>query len=355
MNMTRRSACWLLLAATLILTAPQFAAAAPAAQWQQLMASGAGVSLAVDGGTAVVGAPGEDNAKGAAYVFVRSGDTWKREARLTAAEAMEYSIFSGAVAISGDTILIGAASDNNQGAVYVFVRSGGKWQQQARLTAEDSRPDDNFGISVALSKDTAVIGAYREDYSKVHLGAAHAGQGAAYIFVRSGSAWKQEVKLMATDGIPDFGTFGAEVAADGDTVLIERPSINLAHVFFRSGGKWTEQAKAGGGAAALRGDIALIGHALSAQGAAASSSGAVIVFGRSGGRWTQQATLTVKDAGYAESFGALAAVDGKTAAVAATERKDGAKPGAVYLFSNKGGNWQEQAKLPTAEGMPVIH
>jgi len=360
MNMTRRSACWLLLAAALTLNAPQPAAAAPAAQWQQLMASADGVSLAVDGGTAVVGAPGENNMKGAAYVFVRSGTTWKQQAKLESAEAMEYSIFGGAVAVSGDTILIGAGSDNNQGAVYVFVRSGDKWQQQARLMAEDSKPDDSFGISVAVSKDTAVIGAFREDYSKAHLDAAHVGQGSAYVFVRSGSMWKQQAKLMAADGLPDSGTFGAEVTADGDTVLIERPALNLAHVFFRSGGKWAEQAKAAGRSAALQGDIALIGSQTGSADPAkkvlpAAAPGSVSVFKRAGGIWTLQTLLTAKDAPADAAFGALVAVDGKIAAVAATERKDGAKPGAIYLFASKGNGWQEQAKQPAAEGMPVIH
>uniref|UniRef100_UPI0040561EE9 hypothetical protein n=1 Tax=Candidatus Electronema sp. TaxID=2698783 RepID=UPI0040561EE9 len=360
MNMTRRSACWLLLAAALTMTAPQQPAAASTVQWQQLMASEDGVSLAVDGSTAVVGAPGEDKMKGAAYVFVRTGATWKQQARLTAAEATEYSIFGGAVAVSGDTILVGAGSDGNHGAVYVFVRSGGKWQQQARLLAEDSRPDDSFGLSVAVSKDTAVIGGFREDYSKAHLDAAYVGQGSAYIFVRSGSTWKQQAKLTAADGIPDSGTFGAEVTADGDTALVARPALNLAHVFFRSGGKWAEQAKAAGRSAALQGDTALIGSQAGSADPAkkalpAAAPGSVSVFKRAGGLWTLQTLLTAKDAPADPAFGALVAVDGKTAVIAATERKDAAKPGSVYLFANKGGSWQEQAKLPAAEGMLVIH
>ncbi|MGR0480743.1 MAG: hypothetical protein ACTFAL_04870 [Candidatus Electronema sp. V4] len=359
MNMTRRSACWLLLAAALTMNAPQPAAASPV-QWQQLMASEDGVSLAVDGSTAVVGAPGEDKMKGAAYVFVRTGTTWTQQARLTAAEATEYSIFGGAVAVSGDTILIGAGSDGNHGAVYVFVRSGDKWQQQARLMAEDSRPDDGFGLSVAVSKDTAVIGAFREDYSKTQLGSAYAGQGSAYVFVRSGSTWKQQAKLMAADSLADSGTFGAEVTADGDTVLVARPALNLAHVFFRSGGNWAEQSKAAGRSAALQGDTALIGSQTGSVDPAkkalpAVAPGSVSVFKRAGGLWTLQTLLTAKDAPADPAFGALVAVDGKTAVIAATDHKDGAKPGSVYFFANKDGNWQEQAKLPAAEGMPVIH
>lgn len=359
MNMTRRSACQLLLAAALTMNAPQPAPAATV-QWQQLMASEDGVSLAVDGGTAVVGAPAEDNMKGAAHVFVHSGQKWTEQARLTADEATAYSIFGGAVAVDGDTILVGAASDGNHGAVYVFVRSGGKWQQQARLTADDSRPDDSFGISVALSKDTAVIGAFREDASKAQLGAAYVGQGSAYVFVRSGSTWQQQAKLMAADGLADSGTFGAEVAVDGDTALVARPALNLAHVFFRSGGKWAEQAKAAGRSAALQGDTALIGSQTGSADPAkkalpAAALGSVSVFKRAGGRWALQTLLRAKDAPSDPRFGELAAVDGQAAVIAATERKDGAAPGSVYLFANKGGSWQEQAKLPAAEGMPVIH
>ena len=359
MKMIRHATCWLLLAAALTINLPQFAAAASAVKWQQLMASEDGVSLAVDGsGTAVVGAPGEDKMNGAAYVFIRSGDKWQQQARLVATEAIEYSIFGGAVAISGDTILIGAASENNHGAVYVFVRSGDKWQLQTRLMAEDSKPDDSFGLSVAISKDTAVVGAFREDYSKAHLGAAYAGQGAAYVFVRTGTTWKQQAKLMAADGLGDSGTFGADVVADGDTILVARPALNLAHVFFRAGDKWAEQAKAAGRAAALHGDTALVGsrtdNADQAKALPAAALGSVSVFNRKGGQWTLETLLTAKDAPAAAAFGSLVAVDGSNAAVATTERKDDAQPGAVHLFS-KAGTWQQQATLPVAEGMPVIH
>lgn len=365
MKMPQRAALRLLLAAALALTTPQFAVAA-AIEWQQLMASDDGVSLAVDGNIAVVGAPGENKMKGAAYVFVRSGKKWAQQARLTAEEATEYSIFGGAVAVSGDTVLIGAASDGNHGAVYVFVRSGKTWKQQARLLAEDSRPDDGFGRSVAVSKDTAVIGAFREDYSKAHLGGAHVGQGAAYVFVRTGTAWTQQTKLMAADGAADSGTFGAAVAVDGDTALVERAALNTAYVYFRSGGTWKEQAKAMGGAAALQGDTTLIGHIPSADGSqaaygfsdallASSSGGAAYVFKRAGGLWTWQERLVAKDVTTGDRFGALVAVDSNAAVIAATERTDSARPGAVYLFTNAGGGWREQAKLPAAKGMPVIH
>ena len=153
-----------------------------------------GYSVAISGDTVVVGAPGEssnatgiggdqaDNSvpeAGAAYVFVRNGVTWTQQAYLKASNTDAGDEFGYSVAISGDTVVVGAYGessdatgvDGNQtdntapqaGATYVFVRNGVTWTQQAYLKASNTDASDHFGYSVAVSGDTTVVGAYLED------------------------------------------------------------------------------------------------------------------------------------------------------------------------------------------------
>ena len=153
-----------------------------------------GVSVALDGDTALVGASlanvGANGDQGAAYVFIRTGSGWTEQARLTAADGASGDHFGTAVAVEGDTAIVGASlangsSGTDQGAAYVFSRSGTAWTQQDKLTADDGAEWDQFGISVALSGDTALVGA-----NFVDIGGNEA-EGAAYVFTRSGAAWTQ--------------------------------------------------------------------------------------------------------------------------------------------------------------------
>jgi len=135
-----------------------------------------GDSVSLSGDTAVIGAPYTDTSEGSAYVFVRSGTTWSQQAKLTANDGVAYDDFGDSVSLSGDTAVIGARGDDDlgtdSGSAYVFVRSGTTWSQQAKLTASDGAYSDRFGYSVSVSGDTAVIGAYGDDNFK----------GAAYVF-----------------------------------------------------------------------------------------------------------------------------------------------------------------------------
>ncbi len=165
-----------------------------------------GWSVAVSGGTAIVGAYGHtvgSNAdQGAAYVFVQSGTTWTQQAELTASDGAAGDSFGYSVAVSGGTAVVGAPThligDNvDQGAAYVFVQSGTTWTQQQELTASDGAGGDEFGSSVAVSGGTAVVGAY------AHTVGSNADQGAAYVFVQSGTTWTQQQELTASDGAAD--------------------------------------------------------------------------------------------------------------------------------------------------------
>src|SRR5207248_2080220 len=148
--------------------------------------------------------------------------------------------FGGSVSISGDTVVVGALyedsaatgingnqSDNSatgSGAAYVFVRSGSTWTQQAYLKASNTGANDFFGVSVAISGNTIVAGAYGEDSAATGVNGNQADNGAvdsgaAYVFVRSGSTWTQQAYLKASNtGVSDF--FGGSVAISGDTAVI---------------------------------------------------------------------------------------------------------------------------------------
>ena len=136
-----------------------------------------GNSVSISGDYAVVGASGNDDEgsdSGSAYVFVRNGATWSEQQKLTASDGASYDQFGRSVSISGDTAIVGASGDDNEGSAYVFVRNETTltWSQQQKLTASDGAVGDQFGKSVSISGDTAIIGARGDD----------AIRGSAYVF-----------------------------------------------------------------------------------------------------------------------------------------------------------------------------
>jgi predicted amidohydrolase len=181
-----------------------------------------GVSVSIFGDTAAIGAFGDDltggtNA-GSAYVFTRSGGAWTQQAKLTASDAAAFDSFGASVSVFGDTVIVGAYEDDhaggtNAGSAYVFVRSGGTWTQQTKLTASDAAASDVFGRSVSISGDKAVVGAYGDDQGS----GAYAGS--AYLFVRSGTVWSQQSKLTASDAAAS-DVFGVSVGISGDRAAV---------------------------------------------------------------------------------------------------------------------------------------
>lgn len=130
--------------------------------------------------------------------------------KITASDGAVSDRFGTAISLNGNTALIGAyADDNSKGSAYVLTRNGGVWSQQAKLTATDGAPSDQFGFAVSLDGDTAFIGASYDDN----------GKGSAYVFTRSGGVWSQQAKLSAADGAAN-DRFGWSVSLDGDTALV---------------------------------------------------------------------------------------------------------------------------------------
>ena len=283
-----------------------------------------GLTVALDGDTALVGANNhvDDTGTGAAYVFVYADGGWTEQQELTVADGDAGDGFGWSVALSGDTALVGAplrtiGANANEGAAYVFARSDGTWTQQQELTAAAGAAGDSFGYSVALDGDTALVG--ERSQSPVPA--------AAYIFTRSDGAWTQQQELTAA-----AGAFGAAVALSGDTALVGAPYLTVgdngeqgaAYVFSSSNGSWTLQREltAADGAAgdelgysvALDGDTALLGaqgHAVGGH----SQEGAAYLFTRSDGSWTQHQELTASDGAADFGFGWSVSLSGATALV----------------------------------------
>lgn len=326
-----------------------------------------GTSVAISGDTALISAAEDDNlggvGAGSVYVFVRSSGVWMQQAMLVASDAAANDNFGISVALSGDTAVVGAYRNDhvggtNAGAAYVFVRSSGIWTQEAKLTASDAAANDEFGIDVALSGDTALVGAYLND----NVGGSDAG--AAYVFVRSAGVWTQQAKLTADDAQPG-DSFGNSVALSGETAVIAAfddddggTNSGSAYVFVRSGITWNQQAKLTaadpatedlfGVCVAVQGDTAVVGALRDDD--AGANSGSAYVFTRSGTSWTQQQKLTAADAAANDSFGHQVAVSGDLALVSAFLDDSGA--GSAYVFTRSGVVWTEQQKLTASDAAP---
>jgi hypothetical protein len=313
-----------------------------------------GYSVAVSGSTAVVGAPcntsTDDNCDpGAAYVFVQSGTKWTQQAELTASDGAAGYSFGRSVAVSGGTIVVGGFDNTvDQGAVYVFVQSGTTWTQQAVLTASDGAEDDGFGLSLALRGSTMVVGAPDRTVGSNVL------QGTVYVFVETGSTWSQQAELTSSDGAAR-DNFGQSVAVDGSTVLSGAPyhpnhpigysayPYGTAYAFVQNGTSWSQQAELTpsddaakfGWSVALDGSTALVGALCDdgVSGDVCGVGGVAYVFVQSGSTWSQQAELTASDGTANDEFGYSVAVSGGTVVVGATG--DGSL-GAAYVFGSSG-------------------
>ncbi|MBP7473657.1 MAG: FG-GAP repeat protein, partial [Pyrinomonadaceae bacterium] len=329
-----------------------------------------GVSSDVDGDTAVIGAAQEFGSgppfAGAAYVYVRSGGVWTLQQKLVGSDAVNGDTFGISVAISGDTIVVGNHADmvdnnSSQGSAYVFVRNGTTWTQQQKLTASDGIANDVFGRGVDIDGDTIIAGAWGYDLGSTN-------QGAAYIFTRSGTVWTERTILTASDASAnDF--FGQSVALSGNTAIIGAYADNngpvgdqgSAYIFVGSGANWTEQQRlvASDGAAsdifgysvAISGETAVVGAYQDDQGAN-SDQGSAYVYVRSGTTWTEQQKLIAVDGAADDYFGNAVAIDGNAVVIGAYSDDIGANftQGSAYAYNRSGSTWTQQAKLTAADG-----
>ena len=326
-----------------------------------------GSSVSISGDTAIVGALFDDNnagtSSGSAYIFTRSdGDgMWSEQAKITASDAAEGDWFGSSVSISGDIAIVGAWRDDDNGfdsgSAYIFTRSGddGVWSEQAKITASDAAEFNEFGGSVSISGDTAIVGALGDDDKATN-------SGSVYIFTRTDDGvWSEQAKITASDG-EAFDSFGVSVSISGDIAIVgangddDAPDCfdsfcesGAAYIFTRSDGDgvWSEQAKITssdaaaddffGGSVSISGDTAIVG-ALGDDTCPSDpfcSSGAAYIFTRSDGDgvWSEQAKITASDAAADDSFGVSVSISGDIAIVGVNGDNDnGFDSGSAYIF-----------------------
>lgn len=274
-----------------------------------------GWTVDIDGDTAIVGAWGDDltfgtNA-GSAYIFVRNGTTWTQQAKLVSSDIAAGDDFGASVAIDGDTAIVGADTDSTAGtrtgSAYIFVRSGTTWTEQAELFASDSAPDHGFGVAVDIDGDIAVVSTPSDDTAGMDAGS-------AYVFVRNGTEWEQQAELFAGDTIPG-DRFGWSVAIDGETIIVGAV------------GNFNESLSRGGSA---------------------------YIFVRGDTGWIQQGKLTASDGGPVDRYGVSVDVDGGTAIIGSygNDTTVGTDAGAAYIFVRSGASWSLQSKLTASDAAP---
>lgn len=204
---------------------------------------GGSVAISSDGSTAVAGGFGDDGGKGAAWFLAHDAAGWHELQKIANAGTVGAAWFGAGVAMSADgrTAIVGAPLDNvNVGSAWVYARSGGEWQQQAKLTGSDpsSTVQDGFGQSIAVSSDgsTAIVGAYTYNGTR----------GAAFTFQRQGTTWSRLGSTLTGAGERVNGFYGSSVAlsADGQTALVGAPDDNegvgAAWAYARSASGWTQ-------------------------------------------------------------------------------------------------------------------
>lgn len=310
---------------------------------------GFGGKLALHENIAAIGAIGYDRAAkdgGGVFVFQNINNQWREVTRITAPDAQIGDSFGQAVAISQNTLIVGAPKDDDKGedagSVYVFTAEGDNWQLQQKLTAPDGAPGDVFGISVAFSQNTILIGADLNDEKANNAGA-------AYVYVKQGNHWQLQAKLMADDA-GDTDIFGVRVALDEDTALISArrdddeavgKDSGSAYVFKREGKTWHQEAKLVGPtqqsddrfgrSVALVGDTALIGAMHKDY--IGENAGAAYIFKRTGSTWSHIQTLVASDGKAGDQLGWSAALSANYAILGAAKHTSKTeRSGAAYVF-----------------------
>ena len=317
-----------------------------------------GGSVAITGNVALVGALNDDDnggGSGSAYVFEFNGAAWIETAKLIASDGDDGDEFGASVALSGSTALIGAMRDetdgSSSGSAYIFDSTGSSWSETTKLTPSDA--GGAFGASVAIEGSVAVVGAPWSDGSSTR-------QGAAYVFSFNGSTWEETSKLTASDGAFD-DSFGEAVALSGQTIVVGAPrdddgggESGSAYIFEFDGGSWIEVAKLTASDAAASD---LFGWSVAADGAVAvvgaisnQPDGAAYVFRNNGlSEWIEEAAVAPGGSVGAD-FGVSVDVQSDTMAVGARfDIVNGVLTGAVYTFLFDGTAWVEDQQIVSTD------
>ncbi len=280
------------------------------------------------------------------------------ERKLVAPDAVAYDYLGTSVALSGDTAVVGArlhdALGDKAGAAYVFVREGNAWVFKQKLTAPDGGEDDEFGTAVAIDGDTIAIGAPFEDE-------AASNGGSVYVFTRTGATWSFQQKLMAADAASGDHV-GESVAIHGDVVAAGAPDENNAagtdagsvYVFRRSGSTWGPPAKVWTGAVGAGdnfGQAVAVGPGTLVVGAPDADLAFAYAF--DGAAWGDEQPLAAPATMAGDDFGQSVDVSGDRAIVGAPLADGaGAGTGGAHVFLRTAGTWGHEALLVGSGGGP---
>jgi len=317
-----------------------------------------GGAVAISGDTVVIGS--RSGISESAYVFAQDASgNWFEQQKLLPSDGAAGDRFGHSVAISGDTVVIGAnfvddpnggctVACSNVGAAYVFVRdSAGVWTEQQKLMVAGRNGQNYVGIAVGVSGDTALLGS-RDD--------------AAYVFTRTGTVWTEQQTLEGSDGPTPL--FGTAVSIEGSTAVIgayaDLSSKGSAYVFAESGGLWIEQQKLSpvttitgnqfGYSVSVSGDIVLIGAPNHDVVNGSGRRGAAFLYQRIGSSWFLQQTLAASDGMINDRMGTSVSVSGSVALLGARSDDDnGSESGSVYVFAQSGSSWFEFDKLQPSD------
>jgi hypothetical protein len=340
-----------------------------------------GFSAGLDVDTLVVGANLEDETgatdRGAVYVFTRNTggtENWGQVQKLFATDYAATDWFGASVAVSGDTVIVGCQLDDDggsgSGSAYLFYRNEGganNWGQKKKIVADDDDSGDNFGQAVAIDADTALVGAYGDEYG-----------GSAYVFDRNQNGsdqWGQKKKLTGND-TADGDQFGLSVSIDGDLAIVGAPTNDdnsadasgSAYVFSRNQGgseNWGEVAELHasdpetgaqfGAAVSISGDYAVVGARYKDCSAGQACGAAYVFYKDQGGsnNWGQVAILTASDAGADDFFGSSLGISGSIVIVGASGNAIASTDqGAAYIFHQHHlgtDNWGQVALLTASD------
>ena len=358
-----------------------------------------GYAVSISGDYAIVGAYLEDhNATGgqfldnagAAYILRNNSGTWTVVQKIVAADRAADDEFGTSVAISGDYAIVGAPRktatvgfelNSAAGAVYIFKNTDGIWSQLQKIVASDRETFDEFGYSVAISENYVIVGApYEDEY--VNGLSSSSNKGSAYIYKKGETVWMDEQKIVG-NSVSDGDNFGWSVGISEDYAIIGSPREGVssnggilieagsAYIFRKfSSGTWTQMQRinavdkgAGdefGTSVAISGDYVIVGAMYedhnATGGANLTSAGSAYIFERDVATWAQAEKIVASDRAASDLFGVSVSISGDYAIVGAyNEDHDQAggntlnNSGSAYIFKNTSGNWAEENKIVASD------
>lgn len=323
-----------------------------------------GAPVAVSGDTMVVGVRSDDEpftAAGAIYIYDWDGDRWVFSAKMRNSVNASTSSFGQVVAIDGDTIVVGTPEDSSPrdaGAIYVFERIGGTWTEQARLRPSNVQGGAKFGTAIAVDGTRIVVGAPRED-------GANENEGAVYVFERKDGVWQETGKVAPAQARKD-AQFGQTVDLFDDLIAVAAPrddalgrQIGAVYAFERRGAQWIESARLVpdqkqdgyfGLALSIDDETIVVGHAQSSGGL--SRSDTVYVFAKRGDQWSLDTKLVAPELDSHPAFGESVDISGGVIVVASPSGLfKGDSKGSVSVFVKVGSTWMHSMNVQSSDGV----